>query len=91
MINSFVFAFANSHSVVNRKVRLDYYDYPKDYLETYRQRVAAVTIADVQRVARQYLHPDDLQIVLVGNSQLYIDEIKTLGLPVENVDLQSTQ
>ena len=90
LINSFVFAFADSHSVVNRKVRLDYYDYAEDYLETYRQRVAAVTIADVQRVARQYLHPDALQIVLVGNSQLYIDEIKTLGLPVENVDLQST-
>ena len=91
LINSFVFAFADSHSVVNRKVRLDYYDYADDYLETYRQRVAAVTIADVQRVARQYLHPDELQIVLVGNSQLYIDEIKTLGLPVENVDLQLTQ
>ncbi len=91
LINSFVFAFTDSHSVVNRKVRLDYYGYPKDYLETYRQQVAAVTIADVQRVARQYLHPDKLQIVLVGNSHQYMDEIKTLGLPVENIDLQLTQ
>ncbi|MCD6582202.1 MAG: insulinase family protein [Desulfuromusa sp.] len=88
LINSFVFAFSDSHSVVSRKVRLDYYDYPKDYLETYRQKIEAVTVADVQRVARQYLQPDKLQIVLVGNSQLYADAIKTLGLPVENVDLQ---
>lgn len=91
LINSFVFAFADSHSVVNRKVRLDYYDYPKDYLETYRQRIAAVTIADIQRVAQQYLHPDDLQIVLVGDGQLYRDDIETLGLSVETVDLQATQ
>jgi zinc protease len=90
LINSFVFAFANSHSVVNRKVRLDYYGYPKDYLETYRQRIADVTIADVQRVARQYLHPDALQIVLVGDGQLYSDEIKKLGFPVETIDLHGT-
>ncbi len=88
LINSFVFAFSDSHSVVSRKVRLDYYDYPKDYLESYRQKIEAVTVADVQRVARQYLQPEKLQIVLVGNSQLYADAIKTLGLPVENVDLQ---
>jgi zinc protease len=90
LINSFVFAFADTHAVVNRKVRLDYYDYPKDYLETYRQQIAAVTIADVQRVAQQYLHPDDLQIVLVGDGQLYHDEIKKMGLPVETVKLQET-
>jgi len=87
LINSFVFAFSNSHSVVSRKVRLDFYGYPVDYLETYRQKIDSVTVADVQRVARQYLHPDKLQIVLVGNSHLYADAIKTLGLPVEKVAL----
>ena len=90
LINSFVFAFADSHSVVNRKVRLDYYGYPEDYLETYRQRIADVTIADVQRVSQQYLHPDDLQIVLVGDSQVYRADIEKIGFPVEKVDLHET-
>src|SRR2546423_761545 len=35
-------------------------------LQTYRERVNAVTPEDVQRVAREYLHPDRLTIVLVG-------------------------
>lgn len=87
LINSFVFAFSDSHSVVSRRLRLDYYDYPEDYLETYRQKIEAVTVADVQRVARQYLQPEKLQIVLVGNSQHYVDAIRQLGIPVENVDL----
>ncbi|MFK5926073.1 MAG: pitrilysin family protein [Desulfuromusa sp.] len=91
LINSFVFAFSNSHSVVSRKVRLDYYNYPDNYLETYRQKIAAVTVAEVQRVARQYLHPEKLQIVLVGDSQKYADEIRTLGLPVADIDLKPTQ
>ncbi|SEA14310.1 zinc protease [Desulfuromusa kysingii] len=87
LINSFVFAFSDSHSVVSRKVRLDYYDYPENYLEHYQQQIAAVSIADVQRVAQQYLHPDKLQIVLVGDSDRYIDAVSSLGLPVEKVDL----
>ena len=91
LVNSFVFAFEDSHSVVTRKVRLDFYSYPDDYMETYQQKIAAVTVEDVQRVARQYLHPGQLQIVLVGDSAIYEDAVKGLGLPVEEVDLQTIQ
>ncbi|MEE4255107.1 MAG: pitrilysin family protein [Desulfuromusa sp.] len=88
LINSFVFAFSDTHSVVSRKVRLDYYNYPEDYLENYQQRVAAVTVEDVQRVARQYLHPDKLQIVLVGDSEKYADAVGNMDLPVTKIELQ---
>lgn len=87
LINSFVFAFTDSHSIVSRKVRLDFYGYPADYLEAYQQKVAVVTIADVQRVARTYLHPEQLQIVLVGDSEIFFEQASNLGLPTEIVDL----
>ncbi len=89
LINSFIFAFENSHSIVRRKVRLDYYGYPAAYLEEYRQKLAAVTVADDQRVARQYLHPDKLQIVLVGDTVQYKNEVQGLGFPVATVDIQN--
>lgn len=89
LINSFIFAFENSHSIVRRKVRLDYYGYPAAYLEEYRQKLAAVTVEDVQRVARQYLHPDKLQIVLVGDTVQYKNEVQGLGFPVATVDIQN--
>lgn len=87
LINSFVFAFEDSHSVVSRRMRLDYYGYPKDYMETYRQQIADVSVADVERVARQYLHPDLLQVVLVGDSSQYSGQLDEVGLPVAEVDL----
>lgn len=87
LINSFVFAFSDTHSIVSRKMRLDFFAYPKDYLETYREKVAAVTVADVQRVARQYLQPEQLQIVLVGDTKLFSAELNGFGLPVEKVEL----
>ncbi|MBN1569715.1 MAG: insulinase family protein [Acidobacteria bacterium] len=37
------------------------------YWETYRDKIKAVTVEDVQRAAIQYLHPDRLVILAVGN------------------------
>jgi len=88
LINSFVFAFNDSHSIVTRQQRLDFYTYPADYLQTYREKISAVTAADVQRVAAEYLHPDQLQIVLVGRGSEFEDEVPaTLGLPSQRVEL----
>jgi zinc protease len=91
LINSFVFAFEDCHSIVSRKVRLDFYGYPANYMETYRQRIASVSIADIQRVAQKYLHPDQLQVVLVGNTEQYEGDINNLRMPIEKVDLEQAQ
>jgi len=82
IINSFVFAFEDSHDIVARTLNLELHDYPADYLETFRDRIAAVTIADVQAAARRYLHPGQLQVVLVGDTQAFGAPLSDLGLPV---------
>jgi predicted Zn-dependent peptidase len=43
------------------------YDLPLDYYATFIPRIDAVTAADVQRVARQYVDPEHLAIVIVGD------------------------
>jgi zinc protease len=85
LINSFVFAFDNTHDVVTQSLRLDFYDYPPDYLKTYRDKIAAVTAADVQRVAKQYLHPDQQVLVLVGDPPEPAALAQALGLKLEAI------
>jgi len=43
---------------------------PDDYFDRYRERVRAVTAAEVQRAAREYLRPERLQLVVAGAPSL---------------------
>lgn len=67
---------------------------PKE-LETYRERVDRVSVADIQRVAKLYLKPDQLSIVLVGDANIFIDQVKAVGftdierIPLSQLDLNS--
>ena len=79
MINSFVFGFTKTEMIVTQRARLEYYGYAPDYLEKYRDNVALVTRADVLRVAKQYLHPDKLIKVVVGNDAKFDKPLSTFG------------
>jgi zinc protease len=55
------------------------YGLPLDYYTQYIQRINAVTAADVQRAARQYIDPDHFDIVVVGDKSQIEAGIKALN------------
>jgi len=55
------------------------YGLPLDYYDRYIERIGAVTAADVQRVARQYIDPDHFDIVVVGDKAQIEAGIKALN------------
>jgi len=44
------------------------YNLPEDYYRTYLEKLAAVTIEDVQEMARKYLKPENCVIIAVGEA-----------------------
>ena len=40
---------------------------PKDYYLSYREKIAKLTPADIQRVAVEHLHPEKFAWIVVGN------------------------
>jgi len=55
-------------------------------LERYRAGTEKVTVDDVMRVARKHLHPNELAILVVGNSGEIGDQLKSLG-QVTTIDI----
>jgi predicted Zn-dependent peptidase len=68
--------------VVNRLL----YDLPEDYLETYRSNVEAVSADDVQRVAMEYIRPDQMAIVIVGDAKEIMPQASSYSNEVEIFD-----
>jgi predicted Zn-dependent peptidase len=66
-IDVFPRRFESAEDIVDTFVSDEYEGRPHTYWKTYRDRVRAVTADDVQRVAREYLHPDRLVFLVVGN------------------------
>lgn len=88
IINSFMFGFTKPDVVVNQQARLEFFGYPKGYLENYRDNIGRVTSDDVLRVARKYLHPAAMVLVVVGNEQKFDKPLATLG-PVREITLEN--
>lgn len=51
----------------------------KDHVQTWRQRLAAVTAADVQRVARQFINPDQALVVVSGDASILKPKLEKFG------------
>jgi len=60
---------------------------PEDYLETYRQRIRALTADDVLAAARRYFDSANAQIVLVGDREQIAAQAALFG-PVTEYDTQ---
>lgn len=67
VLNSFIFNFQDPSQTLSRLLRYEYFGYPEDFIFRYQKGVEATTIADVQRVAKTYLKPDNLVTLVVGN------------------------
>jgi predicted Zn-dependent peptidase len=70
-----------------------FYGLPLDQLQTFRERVNRVTADDIERVARYYLKPDAVSVVLVGNAAAFVPQLRGAGfgkyetIPLANLDL----
>lgn len=65
-IDTFPQNFQSKSDTVQLFANDDYMGRPHAYWDSYRDNVRKVTPADIQRVAKQYLRPDDLVIFVVG-------------------------
>ena len=67
-------------------MRYEFYKYPLDFLEKYRNGIEKIGAPDVARVAAKYLHKAQLKVLVVGNTAEFDKSLSTLG-PVKTLDI----
>jgi len=72
--------------LIDQLIQIKMHNLPEDYLQTYRERVSAVTREEVQRVARLYVTPGSAVIVIVGDANALRDEVKDYADEIEMYD-----
>jgi predicted Zn-dependent peptidase len=86
LVASFALSTENQATALsNATTLLEYKCLPADYWDTYPEKIAAVTAADVQRVAQKYVPLDDLVIVAVGDASKIRPVLAEFG-PIEEWD-----
>ena len=82
---SYVFRYAQPAQSLAALMRLEYEHLPADYLEKEFDGYKAVTTADIERVAKKYLRPEDMTVFIVGDYAKFsgdlTKELAQLGEP----------
>ena len=67
MSGLFVIQNSSRSALIAQLRNVDFQGLGEDYLKTYVQKINAVTPADVQKQTAQYIKPDEMTIVVVGD------------------------
>lgn len=95
LTGSFPLTIETPSAIALQVLNAVFYGLDLNELQTYRERVNAVSTDDIQRVAQQYLHPDRLAIVLVGDASVFARQLPGVGfdqverIPIDQLDLSS--
>lgn len=71
--------FETTQQIATVLVPVALYNLPLDYYNNYVQNVEAITQAEVRRVAREYINPSSLAIVIVGDRKSIETGLKAVG------------
>ncbi len=79
ILNQRVGDWEPAFNYLKERARLSFYGYPENYLDVYTSSLNAVTLEQVRQVAKKYLDPDHLKILVVGDLQVIAPQLKSWG------------
>ncbi|MBI3541088.1 MAG: insulinase family protein [Deltaproteobacteria bacterium] len=65
LLRSLIFRYERRFDQVRELARFHIWGYPDNYFEILQKGIQKVGLSDIERVAREYLHPDHLKVLMV--------------------------
>ncbi|MBL4702991.1 MAG: insulinase family protein [Flavobacteriales bacterium] len=69
MNGTFALSLERPQTIARFALNIERYGLPKDYYDTYLERLAKITIDDIARVSKKYIRPQNAIILVVGNKE----------------------
>ena len=88
LIRGFPPTFETPSHVLRRLIDIVHYDLPDDHFSRQVERLQAVTLADVHRVASQHIDPSMLSIIVVGDRAVVEAPLRELEINVVLLDFE---
>ncbi len=82
----FVMAVEKPETVARYALNIAINQLPEDFYKTYLEKINAVSIADVQRVANKYFNIDNARIVVTSKGSEVIPALEKLGYTIHYFD-----
>ncbi|REG82817.1 M16 family metallopeptidase [Algoriphagus antarcticus] len=79
LAGSFGRSLESPGTIANFALNIERYDLPKDYYETYLQKMNALTVADINQTADDLIDPSKLYITAVGNASEIQEKLAQFG------------
>ncbi|MGC2235237.1 MAG: pitrilysin family protein [Pyrinomonadaceae bacterium] len=67
------------------------YNLPNDYLQTYRDKINEITLEDIERVAKKYITPEKIAVVIVGDAENILEQVKYVTPFIEIFDTEGNR
>lgn len=79
LVGIYVLQNVTRNGVINQLENVNYNELPANYLDTYVQKLTAVSAKDVSDMASKYLKPEKMTIVVVGDKAKIAEQLKPYG------------
>lgn len=85
-LNSYVFEFDTKGEIINRLITLEFYGYPKDYIQRQQREVQAATKQSVNEAIAKRWKPEALTVLVVEKDSDFDEPMSSLG-SVRTIDI----
>jgi len=89
LVGNFLMSVENERRMGERLQEIDLYGLPADYYKTYAKRIAGLKPENATELAKKYIDPNNLIIVVVGEAREIVPQLEKFGkVTVYDTDLK---
>lgn len=85
-VGDFVLALERPSTIAQYAISTKINELPEDFYATYLEKINAVSIEDVQRVANKYFTADNARFIVVGKGSEVVANLEKLNIPINYFD-----